>query len=335
MLDHGVYHRKTPLTAQSNIASPLASSGMCNYSKLAFEKSCEQVWRCAVLNSVAQRVRCLRNTSDTQAGYGKHDNKHTDRIISSLPAAAWTLPQHFDPLLVHETSILVSVKTLSSALFAWADGALAMIESSALRRHLGAKKLLRNSQVECSFTISCHRLQIGARFRSPLSLWNVKFNGQTSNVRGVLFRLLLSCGFVYALFGIRHILGCVPHVEEDQLISVLDPQQRNLRVLGAEKPCRHPWEGCYEYRKPREYSSERKTIFQNVWRTNRKEDSRRSEKTCSMTYRNLDAVDTVAIDCHVEGHVCGHLILSEFATCAYTHIHTENPAPQKHSPLGP
>lgn len=48
--DHGVYHRKTPLTAQSNIASPLASSGMCNYSKLAFEKSCEQVWRCAVLN---------------------------------------------------------------------------------------------------------------------------------------------------------------------------------------------------------------------------------------------------------------------------------------------
>lgn len=62
---------------------------------------------------------------------------------------------------------------------------------------------------------------------------------------------------------------------------------------------------------------------------------RRSEKTCSMTYRNLDAVDTVAIDCHVEGHVCGHLILSEFATCAYTHIHTENPAPQKQSPLGP
>ena len=93
--------------------------------------------------------------------------------------------------LIHETSILVSVKTLSSALFAWADGALAMIESSALRRHLGAKKLLRNSQVECSFTISCHRLQIGARFRSPLGLWNVKFNGQTSNVRGVLFWLVM------------------------------------------------------------------------------------------------------------------------------------------------
>lgn len=63
---------------------------------------------------------------------------------------------------------------------------------------------------------------------------------------------------------------------------------------------------------------------------------RRIAKTCSMTHdiQKPDAVDTMAIDCHVEGHVCGQLILTEFATCAHTHahIHTENPAPQNSNP---
>ena len=42
-----------------------------------------------------------------------------------------------------------------------------------------------------------------------------------------------------------------------------------------------------------------------VWRTNRKEDKEKRKNMfhVSMTYRNLDGVDMVAVDCHVEGAI--------------------------------
>ena len=51
----------------------------------------------------------------------------------------------------------------------------------------------------------------------------------------------------------------------------------------------------------------------------------------SMTYRNLDGVDMVAVDCHVEGHVLWTAISIRIRNLS---THTENPAPQKQSPLG-